>query len=181
MARAPFAAAKRRAEESVTASPMRSVIVRPSAFQEVWLAPDTGIDPSKQRAVIFGRGRSPVSYIAVDDVAEACVRLVVADDPPQAVELGGPETLTRLEVVDAFEREYGVRFRRIMVPRPVLALGTRLIRRLKPGMASVMGMALSMDVDGCPVDPGTLRQLGIEPRPVTEAIAAMRRADMSPA
>jgi hypothetical protein len=40
-------------------------------------------------------------------------------------------------------------------------------------MASVMGMALSMDVDGCPIDPGPVRALGIEPQPMTAAIAAM--------
>lgn len=173
VARAPFAAAKRQTEELLAASAMRVVIVRPAAFQEVWLAADTGIDPTKRRAVIFGQGRSPVNYIAVDDVAEACVRLALADDPPAAIELGGPEALTRREVVDAFERAYGVRFRRIAVPRPVMALGARAMRRLKPGTASVMGMALSMDVDGCPIDPGPLRALGIEPRPMSAAIAAM--------
>ena len=112
VARAPFAAAKRQTEELVAASTMRSVIVRPAALQEVWLAADTGINPAKRRAVIFGRGRSLVSYIAVDDVAEACVRLALADEPPTAVELGGAESLTRREVVDAFERAYGFRSRR---------------------------------------------------------------------
>lgn len=76
-ARAPFAAAKRKTEQLVAASTMHSVIVRPAPFQEVWLGAGTGIDPAKRRAVIFGRGRSKVSYIAVDDVAEACVRLVL--------------------------------------------------------------------------------------------------------
>ena len=181
VARAPFAAAKRQTEQLLAASAMRSVIVRPAAFQEVWLAADTGIDPKKHRAVIFGQGRSPVNYIAVDDVAEARVRLALADDPPAAVELGGPESLTRREVVDAFERAYGVRFRRIAVPRPVMALGARAMRRLIPRMASVMGMALSMDVDGCPIDPGPVRALGIEPRTMTAAIAAMPGARTSSA
>lgn len=175
VARAPFAAAKRRAEQLLAASSLRAVIVRPAAFQEVWLAPNTGIDPGRHRAVILGRGRSPVSYIAVDDVAEACVRLVLAADPPPMVELGGPETMTRLEVVDALERAYGARFRRIMVPRPLLAMGARMMRRLNPGLASVMGMALSMDVDGCPVHPGSVRELGIDPRSMTDTIAAMPR------
>jgi NADH dehydrogenase len=179
VARAAFAAAKRQTEELLAASAMRSVIVRPSAFQEVWLAADTGIDPAKRRAVIFGQGRSPVNYIAVDDVAEACVRLALADDPPATIELGGPEEMTRHQVVDAFERAYGMRFRRISVPRPVLALAARAMRRPKPAMASVMGMALSMDVDGCTIDPGPLRELGIEPRPMSDAIAAMPRSTSS--
>jgi|tagenome__1003787_1003787.scaffolds.fasta_scaffold20988520_1 uncharacterized protein YbjT (DUF2867 family) len=173
VARAPLAAAKRQTEELLRSSPMGSVIVRPAAFQEVWLGKDTGIDAAKRRAVIFGRGRSPANYIAVDDVAEACVRLALTDDPPSVIELGGPEELTRHQVVNAFERAYGVTFRRFSVPRPMLAVGYRALRRLQPATASVMGMSLSMDVDGLTVDAAPLRQLGIEPRTVTEAIAAM--------
>lgn len=73
-ARAPVIAAKQATEQLVRASTMRSVIVRLVAFLEMWLSPVTGIDASKRRAVLFGRGRTPTSYIAVDDVAEACVR-----------------------------------------------------------------------------------------------------------
>jgi NADH dehydrogenase len=179
VARAPFAAAKQQAEQLVEASAVPSVIVRPTAFQDFWLTPASGIDPAKRRAVIFGRGKSLVSYIAVDDVAEACVRLALADAPPSVIELGGPEQLTRHQVVDAVERAYGTRFRRISVPRPVLAAAARLLRRIKPAMASVMGMALGMDIDGLAVDAAALRSLGIEPRPMTEAIAAMPGTRMS--
>jgi NADH dehydrogenase len=172
-ARAPVIAAKQATEKLVQASTMRSVIVRPVAFLEVWLSPVTGIDAAKRRAVLFGRGRTPASYIAVDDVAEACVRLTLADDPPAEIELANAERLTRREVVDAFERAYGTRFRRISVPRPVLATGARLMRRVNPAMASVLGLSLSMDVDGLVVDAEPLRRLGIEPRSTTEAIAAL--------
>jgi NADH dehydrogenase len=154
---------------------MRSVIVRPVAFLEVWLSPVTGIDAAKRRAVLFGRGRTPTSYVAVDDVAEACVRLALADDPPAEIELANAERLTRREVVDALERAYGCRFRRISVPRPVLATGAHLMRRVNPAMASVLGLALNMDVNGVQADAEPLRRLGIEPRSTTEAIAALPR------
>jgi len=180
-ARAPFAAAKRQTERLVDASALPSVIVRPTAFQDFWLTPDSGIDPAKRRAAIFGRGRSPVNYVAVDDVAEACVRLALADAPPTVIELGGPEQLTRHQVVDAVERAYGTRFRRISVPRPVLAALARLMRPFNPATASVMGMALGMDIDGFAVDPAAWRQLGIEPRSMSEAIAALPGARTSSA
>jgi NADH dehydrogenase len=146
----------------------------------MWLSPVTGIDATKRRAVLFGRGRTPASYIAVDDVAEACVRLTLADDPPAEIELANAEQLTRREVVDAFERAYGTRFRRISVPRPVLATGARLLRTVNPAMASVLGLSLSMDVDGLVGDAEPLRRLGIEPRSTTEAIAALPRQRTSP-
>jgi NADH dehydrogenase len=126
------------------AAPLRPVIVRPAAFQETWLGPAAGIWPDKRRAVVFGRGRTPVPYVAEDDVAEACVRLATMDDPPESLDSGGPKALTRHEAVDVFERAAGARFRRIVVPRSVLALGARALHRHRPDLAGGLGIALSM-------------------------------------
>jgi NADH dehydrogenase len=150
------------------------VLVRPAAFQETWLGPQVGIRPEKRLAVIYGRGRTPLPYVAVDDVAEACVRLATMADPPEALDLGGPEALTRHEVVDAFERALGVRMRRIVVPRRVLAFGVRALRRRRPELASVLGIALSMDV-GEEGGAEGMRALGIEPRPASAHVAALTR------
>lgn len=167
----PFFAAKRATERLLQASRLRPVIVRPAAFQETWLGPASGIRPDERRAVIYGRGRTPVSYVAEDDVAEACVRLATMDDPPESLDFGGPEALTRHEVVDAFERAVAARFRRIVVPRPALVLGVRALRRRQPELASGLGIALSMDIGPTPgAEP--LRALGIEPRPASDYIAA---------
>jgi nucleoside-diphosphate-sugar epimerase len=156
------------------AAPLRSVIVRPAAFQETWLGPATGIWPDKRRAVILGRGRTPVPYVAEDDVVEACVRLATMNDPPESLDFGGPQTLTRHQVIDAFERAVGARFRRIVVPRSVLALGARALRRRQPDLAGALGIALSMD-DGYDVDAEPLRSLGIQPRPASDYIAAQAK------
>ncbi len=155
------------------------VVVRPGPLQELWLGSDSGLQLDKHRAVIFGRGRAPASYVSTDDVAEACVRLALAENPPQIVAAGGPEALTRHEVVDAFEREMGVRFRRISVPRSVLGAGARALRRPRPALASAMGAALTMDLEGAVVGPDDLRSLGIEPRPTTRRIADVARTAAS--
>ncbi|WP_448627713.1 SDR family oxidoreductase [Geodermatophilus sp. URMC 64] len=176
---APFMAAKLRTEQLLRASPMRSVIVRPAPFQDLWLSPETGIRPDKRLAVVFGRGRSLSNEVAADDVAEACVRLATMADPPEEIELGGPEALTRQQVVDAFERAYGVRFRRLSVPRPVLRLGARALRRRKPELASLLGMALARDLQGEQVAAEPLRGLGIEPRATSDRITAMARKSAS--
>jgi uncharacterized protein YbjT (DUF2867 family) len=173
--RAPFAAAKVRAEELLTASPMRSVIVRPGPFQDFWLSPASGIRPGRRMAIIHGHGRTPWAYVAADDVAEAVVRLALADDPPGEVDFGGPQRLTRHEVVDAFERATGSRFRRVSVPRPVMAIGSRLLRTRNPALASVLGMSLTSDLVELPLDDRPLRELGIQPRKTTDAIDALVR------
>ncbi len=174
-ARAPLAAAKVQTEDLLRASSMPTVIVRPGPYQEIWLSPETGIRPAKRLALIHGHGRTPWPYVAVDDVAEAVVRLTLADDPPAEVDFGGPQRLTRHEVVDAFERATGVTFRRVSVPRPALALGSRLLRRRNPAIASVMGMSLASDMTELPIDDRPLKDLGIEPRSTTDAIDRMVR------
>ncbi len=170
----PLFAAKRSTERLLQAAPLRPVIVRPAAFQETWLGPATGIWPEKRRAVIFGRGRTPVPYVAEDDVAEARVRLATMGDPPESLDFGGPEALTRHEVVDAFERAVGARFRRIVVPRSELALGARALRRRQPDLAGGLGIPLSMD-DGHDVGAEPLRALGIGPRPASDYITTRAR------
>ena len=155
--RAPFAAAKVHAENLLRASPMPSVIVRPTAFQDFWLSPASGIRPDRRLAIIHGHGRTPWAYVAADDVAEAVVRLALADDPPAEVDFGGPQRLTRHEVVDAFERATGTKFRRVSVPRPVMALGSRLLRNRNPALASVLGMSLTSDLAEQRVDDRPLR------------------------
>jgi uncharacterized protein YbjT (DUF2867 family) len=171
----PLGAAKVHIEAVLRTSPMRSVIMRPTPFQEIWLSPMTGIYPDRRLAVIYGHGRIPWPYVAIDDVAEAAVRLALADDPPAEVDFGGTQRLTRHEVVDAFERATGTRFRRMTVPRPAMALGSRLLRRRKPALASVMTLSLASDKAELPLDDRPLRDLGIEPRSTTDAIDRMVR------
>ena len=137
----PFIAAKAATESRLRASTMREVLVRPDKYQEVWLSPVTGLDPAAGRALVHGRGRVPERYVGQDDVAELTAQLALEPDPPRVVEFGGPEAMTRLEVVAAIERATGRRMRRIHVPRPVLGIGARMLRSVKPEVASLMGMA----------------------------------------
>lgn len=171
----PFAAAKRDTERLLESSPMPSVIVRPGAFLEVWLAAPTGIDLAKRRAVVFGRGESPVTWVSEDDVAEACVRVATMPSPPEVVDVGGPAALSRRDGIALYEEAFGHRFRRVVVPRPSLALACRATRRVRPALASVLGIALAMDLEGCAPSPSPLRELGVEPRSVEQFVADLAR------
>ena len=53
--------------------------MRPDMFQEVWLAPMTGIDAAAGKALIYGRGETPQRYVAIDDVADLVAHLAVVD------------------------------------------------------------------------------------------------------
>jgi NADH dehydrogenase len=175
-ARSPFAAAKAMTERRLSSSSMHTVIVRPAPFDEIWLSSITGIDPDKRRATVFGHGRARANFVSSDDVAEACVRLSTMDDPPAEIDLGGPEAMSRREAIEVYEGITGAKFRRIPVPRVAMAAGNRLLRKRKPAVATVMGMALVMDDEGVEVSPDPMRQLGIEPRSASDYIATTSSA-----
>ena len=170
LAGAPLAAAKLATEELLARSSMREVIVRPEMFHEIWLTSVVGLDWEAGKAQIFGKGETPNAYVAVDDVAEATVRLALADDPPRELVAGGPEALTRKQVVERFERATGRPIKRRHIPRAMLRVGSAALRRLKPVQASLMALALEADLQEQPVPSGPLRGLGIEPRPASAYI-----------
>jgi uncharacterized protein YbjT (DUF2867 family) len=68
-----------RAKQRLEWSPMREVILRPEMFQEIWLSEIVQLDWRNGKATIFGRGETPHAYVAVDDVAETCVRTALAE------------------------------------------------------------------------------------------------------
>jgi uncharacterized protein YbjT (DUF2867 family) len=149
---------------------MRVVIVRPEMFHEIWLTKLVGLDWEAGKAQIFGKGETPNAYVAVDDVAEATVRLALADDPPGELVAAGPEALTRKQVVERFERATGRPIKTRHVPRAMLRAGSVALRRVKPIQASLMALALEADLQEAPLPVGPLRDLGIEPRPASAYI-----------
>jgi NADH dehydrogenase len=94
-------------ERALSGSHLREVIMRPDQLQEIWLSPAAQFDWPNRKVIIFGKGETPVRYVATDDVAEAAAKLVLVDDPPRLVELGGPQALTRKQAVAVFESQLG--------------------------------------------------------------------------
>lgn len=175
--RTPFAEAKLATEKLLHESPMHEVIVRPDAYQEPWLSAERGFDWRSGRVTIFGRGDGQAAYVGMDDVAEAIVRLATMSDAPRFVEFGGPETMTRNELVTAFEKALGAPIRRRRVPRLVMRLGSVALRPIHPGLASVLGMGMSLDLRAEAPDDHALRELGIRARPVSAYIHALVEAE----
>jgi uncharacterized protein YbjT (DUF2867 family) len=167
----PFSNAKRATEARLRRSPMHEVIVRPDAYQELWFSSAVGFDPAAGKVMIFGRGLSRVSYVGMDDVAAVVVALAKAADPPHLVELGGPEAMTRIEAAEAFASAMGRPIQRRHIPRVALRIGSLVLRRAKPELASSMAMGLAMDTADSGLGPQAFAELGIEPRSVQTYIA----------
>ncbi|HET9345977.1 MAG TPA: NAD(P)H-binding protein [Candidatus Limnocylindrales bacterium] len=173
----PFAEAKLATEALLRESPMHEVIVRPDAYQEPWLSAERGFDWRSGGVTIFGRGDGVAAYVGMDDVAEAVVRLATLSDPPRLVEFGGPEVMSRNELVIAFEKTLGAPLRRRHVPRLVMRLGSVALRPIHPALASVLGMGLSLDLRAEAPNDRALRELGIRARPVSAYIHELVEAE----
>jgi NADH dehydrogenase len=163
---APFAEAKEATERLLRESPLRSVIVRSDAFQELWFSKDVGFDWRAGRAIVLGRGRTRQRFVAVDDVGRAVVALALAPDPPAVVEPGGPDALCLYDAMAIFAAVSGRRMRAIRVPRPVLRLASATLGRVDPVRGSLLRMSLAADTADSVCRVEDLTSLGIEPRSV---------------
>lgn len=169
-AHTPFTDAKAATEQRLRESGMREVIVRADAFQEVWFSPLVGWDWQHAKLTIYGKGTARHAYVAIGDVAEAIVRLALAADPPRSIDIAGPEAISLEEAVAAFETATGTPMHVSHIPRIAMRVGRVVTGRVKPALASVMGMSLESDLmDSTARDDG-LRGLGIVARPVRQYI-----------
>jgi uncharacterized protein YbjT (DUF2867 family) len=117
----PLQAAKRRVEEHLKSSALTYTILQPTFFMEVWLSPALGFDTANAKAQIYGSGENKISWISYKDVAKFAVASLDNTEARNAViELGGPEALSPLEVVRAFEELQGRKFNVQHVPEEAL-------------------------------------------------------------
>ena len=152
---APLIRYKREVERAVRVSGMRWTIVQPSVFMDVWLSPLMGWDHVTGRAMMFGAGTAPLSWICVSDVA-AHVCAAIDDERVANVELplGGPETLSTRQVVGIFERVSGRPYSVRRVPRPVLTVLAPIAAMFDEAVGSGMSLGAQTaggDVIGSPL------------------------------
>jgi uncharacterized protein YbjT (DUF2867 family) len=149
---------------------MRSVIVRPDAFQDLHLTSIGRFDMAHGRVEIFGTGNTKHRWVSVDDVAALLVAVAVEPDPPEVMEFGGPELLSRNETIAVAELETGRTIRRRRMPRPLVRLGMRVLGRLNPALASVFGLGLVVDLVEPDRDDAPLLNRGIDPKSASDFI-----------
>ncbi len=117
----PLQTAKRKVEKHLAESGLSYTILQPTYFMEVWLSAALGFDNLNAKATVYGEGKKRISWIAIKDVASFAVASL--DNPSaknKSIELGGPEALSPLEVVNVFETIHGKKFELQFVPEEAL-------------------------------------------------------------
>lgn len=121
---------KHRVEGIVRDSGVPWVLVRPSAFMDVW----TGVlfgDAERPAPVptLFGRGDRVANYIAISDVVSFVLAILGnAAVRNEVVEIGGPSEKTFVEFTVPIQKSMGVPEKRKHVPAPVLGLARHVAR-----------------------------------------------------
>ena len=168
----PLQDAKRAVERALIASGMSYTILQPTFFTEVWLSPAVGFDAANAKAQIFGSGKAPISWISFQDVAKFAVASLTAPAARNAViKLGGPDALTPLQVVEAFEKVSGRRFSIDFVPEDSLRAkwsgASDPIEKSFAGLMLYYTMGDAIDMTSplrwCPINLAPVRQLAAQP------------------
>jgi uncharacterized protein YbjT (DUF2867 family) len=168
----PLCAAKQAVENHLRQSGLTYTILRPTFFTEIWLSPHLGFDFANAKATIYGSGENKISYISLRNVADFAVAALANPAARNAVlELGGPETLTQLEVVRIFEEIAGRAFEKQFVPEE--ALQARKAAATNPVERTFADLTLTA-ARGERIDMGeTFKKFSVRPRLVREHAKAV--------
>ncbi|MGQ0702322.1 MAG: SDR family oxidoreductase [Gemmatimonadales bacterium] len=152
-------------DEVVKGSGLGWVLLRPSAFLDVWVG--MALEQlGKGAALVFGSGRTRANYIAVDDVVRFAVEILRRPDiVNETIDLGGPSTLTQPELLSLIERQQGRPLRRRKVPRVMLRAASVVVRPFNELAArfSAMGAWVAAMDRALPHWELAARRFGIEP------------------
>lgn len=168
----PLTRAKAEVEQDLTASGIGYTILAANYFMEIWLSPAIGFDYAQRKVVLFGDGRSPLTWISCRDVAEFAVRAHLTPGARNCtLEVGGPQDVSPLEVVQIFEKASGAPFERQFVPEE--ALLAQLGQAIDPLAETFVKLQLEY-VHGCRTNPSeALRLIPLELTSVARYAAAV--------
>ncbi|MGW1345978.1 SDR family oxidoreductase [Kribbella sp. NPDC002412] len=164
----PLERAKLATEQRLKRSALRSVVVRPDAFQEVHLGPVGRFDLAAGKVSVIGSGMAKQRWLSTDDAAALVAKLAAEPDPPALVEFGGPEAISRNEAVAIAEDLTHRRIKVQRMPAPLARLAIRMLNDRNDAMASVFGAGLLLGTQPATWDDEPLRQRGITPRSATD-------------
>jgi NADH dehydrogenase len=130
-------------EDAIKRSGVPHVMLRPTAFMDVWIDQilAKGIR-EKGAATIFGDGTNVANYIAVDDVAEFALKILArADVVNEAVETGGPSNINQNDLVSLLEKRFKSSGKRRHIPVAAMRLAP-IVRPFNEVTARLMTLGL---------------------------------------
>ena len=149
---------KHAAEMALVASAVPATIVLATAFLELWIELLRRTAGRSDRPLVFGRGRNPINFVSVRDVA-ALVERVATDQATrgQTLEIGGPDNLTFDQLARMVAADRGDATSPRHLPRAVLRTMAVIVGRVRPELGRQARAALAMDHDDLSFDNTAVR------------------------
>jgi uncharacterized protein YbjT (DUF2867 family) len=143
-----FFAAKRDGENYLRQRAIPATVIRPTAFMEGHVLAMFG-EPllAGQKLVVLGRGRTPLNFVAVDDLADVVVGALSEQPEPgcRLIEVGGPASYTRIQTIQLLEAAVGLQADPEHVPLAVLRKRMAAAGSADPGLFYVLDAVISED------------------------------------
>jgi len=162
-------------EDAIRRSGLPHVMLRPSAFMDVWIhevfAPGirkTGV------ATVFGDGTAVANYIAVEDVAEFAVKILAREDVRnEIVEAGGPSDLSLEALVTLIAQWLQKPGKRRHVPVAVMRMLVPVIRPFSETTARMVSLGHYAATHHAPFPHWRVNadRFGVAPRTVEDYLA----------
>ncbi|MEW5869149.1 MAG: SDR family oxidoreductase [Chloroflexota bacterium] len=150
-----FYRAKAKVEAYLKASGLSYTILRPPAFME-WhvhnLLGATILTTGK--TTIYGKGDNPINFMAGVDVARFAV--LALTDPRlknRSLDIGGPDNLSKNQVVKLYEKYAGRTARVSHVPTGMMKVMGPILRPLQPVISRLMAFSVWADTANQKFDP----------------------------
>lgn len=141
-----FWKAKARTEQHLKASGLGYVILRPSAFMDLYAHELIGAAVMGGKTVfLLGNGTTPRNMIAVADVADAAIKALLRDDlVGQTIEIGGWENLTEREIAALYANLSGKPLKVRTVPPLALRILAAAIAPFHSGIGHLLRLPLQL-------------------------------------
>lgn len=150
---------KARVEQHIRDTGVPFTIIRPSSFMEIYAYELIGKSiVNGKKVMLIGKGANPRNYVAAEDVAKVVVgALRVPSLRGETIDVGGPENLTPLQVVEIFERVTGKQAKVGHIPLGVARVLARVMKPVHPGLSRVAQAAVIAETTDQTFDPAQLR------------------------
>lgn len=162
------------AETALSASGVPATIVRATAFLELWIDVLRRTAGRSNRPLVFGRGKNPINFVSVRDVAALVDRVVTEPATRgQTLQITGPDSLTMNQLASMISVGRGGWKPPRHVPRTAVHAIAATVGRVRPELGRQARAALVMDHDDMTFHDDTARLRFVD-LPCTSATEILR-------
>ena len=142
-----FWRAKASTEQHLKASGLEYVILRPSAFMDLYAHDLIGAAVLRRKpVVVLGNGKMARNMIAVDDVAAAAVAALMRDNLANAtIDIGGWESVTERDIAALYASLSGNRAKLFVMPSFALRLLAAVLAPFHAGVSRLLRLPLQLE------------------------------------